>query len=147
MATQHALMESGYAGDVTPRDAWDALKANANAQFVDVRTPPEWSFSGMPDLSTLHKRALTVPYKLYPDMQVNPDFLSQLERAVPDKSTPLYFMCRGGVRSVDAAKLAASAGWLNSYNVLSGFDGSANEQRQRGLRDGWRASELPWIHP
>ena len=147
VATQRAVMELGYAGDVTPRYAWDALHARDAAQFIDVRTPPEWSFSGTPDLTSIGKRAILISYKLYPEMSVNPDFLAQLERAVPDKTTPLYFMCRGGVRSLDAAKLAASAGWLHSYNVTSGFDGTANEKRQRGLTDGWRASGLPWIHP
>lgn len=136
-----------YAGDVSPKDAWEQLSKNAPAQFIDVRTAPEWTYAGLPHLERIGKKAHTISYKLYPNFEVNSSFLAQLEQAVPDKTAPLYFMCRGGGRSRDAAMLATTAGWQECYNVAGGFDGSANEDHQRGTIDGWKASGLPWVHP
>ncbi len=146
-ATLNVSTSHAYAGDVTPAEAWQALTQDASAQFVDVRTAPEWSYAGLPDLRPLGKKTHAISYKLYPDMNVNPNFLAQLEAAVPNKSTPLYFLCRGGVRSVDAATLATQAGWQHCYNVLYGYEGAANAAQQRGMVNGWKASQLPWIHP
>lgn len=145
--SQTAPISQAYAGDVSPAAAWEALAKNPVAQFVDVRTAPEWSYAGVPSLESLGKKAHTVSYRLYPNFELNTQFLAQLERAVPDKAAPLYFLCRGGVRSREAAMLATQAGWQECYNVLCGFEGAANAHQQRGLVDGWKASNLPWVHP
>ena len=39
-----------YAGDISPKQAWDMLTQEKTAVLVDVRTRPEWSFVGIPDL-------------------------------------------------------------------------------------------------
>ena len=46
----------GYAGDVTPQAAWEALAKDSSARLVDVRTQPEWSFVGVPDLGRIAKK-------------------------------------------------------------------------------------------
>ena len=137
----------GYAGDVSARDVWQQLSADTAAQLIDVRTMPEWQFAGIPNLAKLGKQAHTISYQLYPSYDLNVDFIAQLNERMPDKSTPLYFLCRGGSRSQAAAKLATAAGWSTCYNVSAGFDGSPNAERQRGMVDGWKASGLPWVHP
>lgn len=143
---QRATSSLGYAGDVSPSEAWTELSRNLVSKLIDVRTNPEWTYSGFPNLASIGKRAEGVSYKLYPNFDVNPDFLKQLGQVAPDKSVPLYFMCRGGVRSLDAAKAATAAGWQACYNIACGFDGKTNDQQQRGTIDGWRASNLPWHH-
>ena len=40
-----------YAGNISPKDAWELLKGDPKAQLVDVRTAAEWNFVGVPDLS------------------------------------------------------------------------------------------------
>ena len=47
-----------YAGDLTPREAWEKLENNPDAVLVDCRTQAEWSFVGVPDLEVLGKRAI-----------------------------------------------------------------------------------------
>ena len=42
-----------YAGDLSPREAWEMLEATGDAILVDVRTLPEWQFVGLPDLAAL----------------------------------------------------------------------------------------------
>ena len=39
-----------YAGDVTPREAWEVLSSDPDATLVDVRSSAEWTFVGLPDL-------------------------------------------------------------------------------------------------
>ena len=133
-----------YAGDVTPEQAWEALQANVQARLVDVRSHAEWMFSGLPDLSGLASEALTISWKFYPNFDLNPQFLTQLEQAAPDKSAPLYFLCKTGGRSADAAIAATEAGWQQCYNVAGGFEGEINSKRQRGGINGWKAAGLPW---
>ena len=49
---------TGYAGDLSPRDAWQRLQADKTAVLVDVRSRPEWSFVGVPDLTSIGKRPI-----------------------------------------------------------------------------------------
>ncbi len=133
-----------YAGDVSPADAWQKIAQDKAAQLVDVRTHAEWVFAGMADLSTLEKQAHAVSWKHYPNFDLNPQFLAQLQVAVPDKSAPLYFLCKTGGRSLDAAIAATSAGYTTCYNIEGGFEGEMNTQRQRGGTNGWKAAGLPW---
>ena len=43
----------GYAGDITPTEAWDLLAERDDAVLVDVRTDAEWRYVGVPDLRPL----------------------------------------------------------------------------------------------
>lgn len=133
-----------YAGDIAPTDAWNALSQKENAQLVDVRTQAEWAFAGVPSLDTISKTPKTISWKFYPQFSVNPDFVSQLEAAIPDKLTPLYFLCKTGGRSTDAAIAATAAGYAQCYNIEGGFEGDINSNHQRGQVNGWKASRLPW---
>ena len=133
-----------YAGDITPLNAWNALVQKQNAQLIDVRTQAEWSFSGVPSLDTINKTLKTLSWKFYPQFNVNPDFVAQLQAALPDKSTPLYFLCKTGGRSTDAAIAATAAGYTQCYNIEGGFEGDINANHQRGQVNGWKASKLPW---
>lgn len=133
-----------YAGDVSPTDAWNSLTQNPAAQLIDVRTQAEWSFAGVPSVDTLGKTVKTISWKFYPNFDVNPRFVEQLEAAVTDKSAPLYFLCKTGGRSTDAAIAATAAGYTNCFNIEGGFEGDINTNHQRGQVNGWKASRLPW---
>lgn len=136
--------ESRYAGDISPEQAWNMLSVTPAAQLVDVRSQPEWAYSGLPELSSLHRRPLTLSWKLYPTFELNAQFIDQLSTIVPDTATPLIFLCKTGGRSSDAATAATAAGYKTCYNVVGGFEGDANKQRQRGTINGWKAANLPW---
>jgi rhodanese-related sulfurtransferase len=134
----------GYAGDISPREAWEMLESNPTALLVDVRTNPEWTMVGVPDLSSLQRSPLTISWKFYPSFERNEQFLAQLTQAVPDFSTVLVFLCKTGGRSLDAALAATAHGYKTCYNISGGFEGDANEQRQRGTVNGWKSVNLPW---
>ena len=67
-----------YAGDVAPREAWKILENDRAAILVDVRTDAEFSYVGVPDLSSLSKETSFVSWQMFPSMSVNPDFAEQV---------------------------------------------------------------------
>ena len=60
-----------YAGNISARETWDVLKGDPKAQLVDVRTTAEWSFVGVPDLSSIGRNVLRVEWQSYPAMGRN----------------------------------------------------------------------------
>ena len=125
----------GYAGDVTPQQAWQWVQAG-QAVLVDVRSDAEREWVGyVPG-------AAAVAWKQWPGMAMNADFDAQMRAAVPDGAGAVL-LCRSGVRSIAAARRATELG-LTAYNVTEGFEGDPDQQAQRGHLGGWRHAGLPW---
>ena len=126
--------ELGYAGDVTPQQAYEWMKSG-EAVMVDVRSDAELAWVGfVPD-------AVPVPWKQWPGMAMNPAFDDAVKAAAKGKK--IVLLCRSGVRSIAAAKRATELG-LEAYNILEGFEGDADSDGHRGRRGGWRLRGLPW---
>ena len=87
-----------YAGDVTPQEAFDALRTNPDAVLVDVRTQPELVFVGTPDLSGVGKRLVVVEWQTQPPGASNHQFVDHLKAAGVEDSMPgvlpLSFRCQ-----------------------------------------------------
>lgn len=138
-------MSDGYAGDISPKDAWDVLEKDPKAVLVDVRTHAEWAYVGLPDVSGLGKDLKMISWVLFPKGEVNSEFTDDLIDQVPDKDATVLFLCRSGVRSIAAAKAATEAGFAKSYNVLEGFEGDKDPANHRGTVGGWKVKGLPWV--
>lgn len=136
--------DMSYYGDVTAREAWEALMADESAVLVDVRTQPEWAFVGISDLSGLNKMPLLASWQDYPHMAVNPAFADMIAGEDIALDSPLYFLCRSGVRSRSAAQAMTRAGYKKCFNILGGFEGDRDPAGHRGQQDGWKAAGLPW---
>lgn len=141
-------MSAGYAGDVSPKEAMEGLQARSDAQLIDVRTRPEWTFVGVADPGTAGRDPILLEWQRYPHMDIDPSFAERLEAELAargaGKDAPLYFLCRSGARSAAAAGLMAARGFTAAYNVAGGFEGGHDEAGHRGARDGWKAEGLPW---
>jgi rhodanese-related sulfurtransferase len=137
-----------YGGDVAPADAWAALSEDRTAVLIDVRTRAEWSFVGLPSLAALGKNPITLEWQVFPSMAVNPDFVEVLDGALAkagfDRDAPLFFLCRSGARSRNAAIAMTEAGWSRCYNIATGFEGGLDPTGHRGTVSGWKADGLPW---
>jgi rhodanese-related sulfurtransferase len=133
----------GYAGNVSPADAYVELQADPRAVLVDVRTSAEWSYVGLPDLAQVGKGVVFLEWQRYPDGVLNSSFVEQLREAGVAEGTPVYFLCRSGVRSAAAAKAATAAGLGPAYNVSDGFEGQLGQDGHRAI-SGWKAAGLPW---
>ena len=128
-----------YFGAVLPGDAYALMKGAPGARLIDVRTRPEWDYVGhVPDSSLLE-------WNVYPDGSRNPEFLVQLRSKAPDPEAPVLFLCRSGVRSDGAARIAAAAGYSKAFNILEGFEGDKDADGHRGTLGGWRKAGLPWV--
>jgi rhodanese-related sulfurtransferase len=133
-----------YAGDVSPAEAYRVLSQEGGF-LVDVRSLPEWQFTGVANLEGMPAKLLTISWKTYPNFVLNPEFEKQLASAVgAQKDVPIFFLCKTGGRSLDAAVAMTQAGYSQSYNVTGGFEGDQNESGQRGTKNGWKAAQLPW---
>ena len=139
---------SGYAGDLSPQEAWALLESDASAIMVDVRTQAEWSYVGIADLSSLSKKPVLVEWQTFPTGQVNNEFPTQLTESAladADKDTPVLFLCRSGARSAAAAQLMTQNGFTRCYNISEGFEGDPDANRHRGSVNGWKVRGLPWM--
>lgn len=132
-----------HAGDVTPREAWEYLANHPDGVLIDVRTQPEWQFVGEVDLSQTASRKLNLSWKFYPSFSVNPDFVAEVKKIVPEAKTPIFFLCRSGGRSLDAAVAMAQEGYEYCFNILEGFEGDPDANGHR-VAGGWKAEGLPW---
>lgn len=135
--------------DVPVREVWARLEADANAVLIDVRTRAEWAFVGVPDLSPLNRRVITVEWQTFPDNRIDQDFVErlrgQLGAAGGKEDSELFFICRSGGRSRMAAEVMAAAGYARCRNVADGFEGPLDASRQRGRVAGWKFAGLPWL--
>jgi rhodanese-related sulfurtransferase len=132
-----------YAGAVTPQEAYALLQADSTIKLVDVRTNAERDWVGKVTLP--ENQHATVQWNLYPGGTPNPDFVAQLQQCAADKNTVLLFLCRSGVRSRHAAKLATENGYTQCFDILEGFEGDKNAAGHRKTVGGWCKAGLPWV--
>jgi rhodanese-related sulfurtransferase len=125
-----------YAGEFTPNETFDVLQQDAAIVLVDVRSQAEL------DLVGRVPSACHIEWAFYPGMVANTEFASQLQAQI-DKNKTIVFMCRTGGRSHNAAVVAQQLGY-KAYNMLEGFEGEANAEKQRTLINGWKHAGLPW---
>ena len=137
MSVDLVLPAQGYAGNVPLLLAHHWWKTGY-ATMIDVRTQAERDWVGyIPDTAL-------IPWKLYPGMALNPDFGARLKEAVANDK-PVLFLCRSGIRSIDAARLAATLGYQRAYNILEGFEGDPDTEKHRSSGNGWRHAGLYWV--
>ncbi|MCP3053968.1 rhodanese-like domain-containing protein [Aurantimonas marianensis] len=141
-------MPSDYRGDVSPAECWSALAETPDAMLVDVRTTAEWTYVGLPMLAALGKKPLLVEWQSFPTMGVDPAFATklagQVEKEGGSSTSPIFFLCRSGVRSIAGAVALTAHGFENCFNVLGGFEGPLDAEGHRGRKAGWKAEGLPW---
>lgn len=130
-----------YAGAVTPQEAYALLEQEPRAKLIDVRTGAERDWVGKVALA--EPRQAAVQWTLYPGGAPNPDFLQQLEQQA-GRDDVLLFLCRSGVRSRGAAKLATEHGYQHAYDILEGFEGDKDADGHRKTVGGWCKAGLPW---
>lgn len=131
-----------YAGAVTPPEAYALLMANPAIKLVDVRTDAERDWIGTVNVPE-HQHA-EIQWSFYPSGKGNPDFMAQLS-AVASADDVILFLCRSGVRSRHAAKLASEHGYQHCFDILEGFEGDKDDHGHRKQIGGWCKAGLPWL--
>ena len=145
----------------TAQDAYDMVKeAPERVLFIDVRTPAELQFIGMPTLVDANIPVLlpasppqwdevNSTFRLSP----NPKFVegvdARLARKGLSRDATVILICQGGVRAARAANLLTQAGYAKVYTTIDGFEGDpAADGPHKGERivNGWRNAGLPWTN-
>ncbi|WHQ46780.1 MAG: rhodanese-like domain-containing protein [Candidatus Midichloria sp.] len=124
-----------YTGEVLSNNAFVFLKSHQDSYLVDVRTYQEWVSVGIPDISSINKEVIFLSWRVAPQMEINKSFVLELSSVIKDKDAVIYFLCKSGSRSAEAAVAFYNFGYRNSYNVSYGFEGE---------NIGWKALSLPW---
>ena len=145
---------------LTVKEAY-ALKQQQGGEllFVDIRTPSELVFVGIPENIDINIPFLTMDYKQWDEKKAsfkkvpNKDFVESLNVVVDarrlTKKSEIILICRSGKRSARAADLLSSSGYLNVSTVVHGFEGDkVKEGDDKGKRmvNGWKKSGLPWTY-
>ena len=140
---------------LTAKEAYDKWLAAPDAvKILDVRTLEEYLYVGHAPMAwnipLFHQTHDWDAGKGSFSMQLNPDFVPQVNTVVAPTDTILV-MCRSGGRSAMAVNALAEAGFTNVYNITDGMEGDTIEdplslyQGQR-LRNGWKNSGVPWTY-
>jgi rhodanese-related sulfurtransferase len=124
--------------NLTPQQAWEVLQQNASAVLVDVRTQMEHAYVGHP-IGAVH-----VAWKEAQSWAINPSFVGDVNKLIPNLEAPILLLCRSGQRSLSAAKALEDAGYKRLINIIDGFEGPLDSKNHRGHLGGWRYCGLPW---
>jgi rhodanese-related sulfurtransferase len=124
--------------NLSPHQAWDLLQKNSSAVLVDVRTQMEHAYVGHP-IAAIH-----IAWKEWPSWEINPNFVEDVKKRVPNFDTPILLLCRSGQRSLSAAQSLKEAGYKHLINILDGFEGALDSNNHRNNLGGWRFCGLPW---
>jgi len=142
--------DDSVVSEVLPQEAMECLKSEPHTVLVDVRTKAEWSFVGYPDLDEIDKKVIRIEWLALPEMSVNPEFTGELFSRFGDRfPDKIFFLCRSGVRSLDAADYVADilgeiGRKTQCINVTEGFEGDVDQDRHRGNVNGWKKRGLAW---
>jgi rhodanese-related sulfurtransferase len=98
--------------EVTVDNIKQMLDSNPNFVLVDVREDNEWAKDHLPKAVHLGKGIIE----------------RDVEKQVPDTSTPLVLYCGGGFRSALAADALQKMGYTN----VASMDGGIREWREKG---------------
>lgn len=116
--------------EVSAQQAFEAMEKNSDAVLVDVRTDAEWQV-GVPEIEQAKNKPMLLSWRTQPGMVLNAQFESELMQKIADRNTPIYFLCRSGGRSGEAANAMAKLGYTHCTNILGGFIA-------------WVEAGLPW---
>jgi rhodanese-related sulfurtransferase len=135
--------------NICAKEAFSNLLKKENSILIDVRTNEEVNFVGFPDLSSIARNVIFVPWRLLPNMSINDNFefnlVDEIKKITDDKESKinLLFLCRSGARSMEAA-LFMSDICYNCYNIEKGFEGDLDQNGQRSNLNGWKFENNPW---
>ena len=104
-------MSLGYAGDLKPKEAWELLEGDTEAQLIDVRTDAEWAYVGRADLPGLERQVHYISWQVFPAMERNANFLSEISARGFGQDQPLALSLPLR-RALDACRHGAERGGL-----------------------------------
>jgi rhodanese-related sulfurtransferase len=93
--------------EVTIPATLNALATQPNARLIDVREDREWNAGHAAQATHVARGVIE----------------RDIEKLVPDPTTPIYLYCGGGFRSILSADSLQQMGYTNVYSVIDGWRG------------------------
>ena len=104
------------------------IENNPKTVLLDVRTDNEWKTVGKPDSTNLGIKTFFIT------ISQDSGFIETIKKKI-DKENQVLVMCAAGGRSIIAATLLHSEGYI-AHNISDGFSGN-------GVDPGWKNLGLP----
>ena len=123
--------------EIDSKLAFKILRSKKTSFLIDVRSSYEWKNIGTPDLHDVNKNVLLIEWPFVINEIFIKSYYSKLINHF-NYSDNLMFICKSGLRSMQAAKIAQKFGFLNIANIIDGFEGNGLGQM------GWKLNDLPW---
>ena len=120
------------------RQAWEFMKEEKDAVYLDVRTEEEFA-EGHPEGAI--NVPIGTPNPMMQRFDPNPDFLDVVRASVPEH-VPLIVGCKAGPRAELAANLLSQSGYPKVRWVLGGFHGMT-DAFGNVLAPGWQHLGFP----
>jgi rhodanese-related sulfurtransferase len=120
-----------------PPEAYETLKNNPGALYLDVRTEGEFAAGHAAGAINIPVMVARGPGQ----MQLNPDFVEVAEKAIP-RDRKLVVGCMAGGRSQRACEMLEEAGFTDLTNVVGGFGGQ-RDASGKVVVPGWKEAGLP----
>lgn len=132
----------------------------AKVLFLDVRTPGELMFAGVPTTIDANVPVMLLPARPSWDatrhafrLEPNADFVAEVGRRVAQKGLcpedPIVVICLAGERAARAANLLTQAGYTQVFTITDGFEGdlaTEGPHADRRTVNGWKNAGLPWTY-
>lgn len=96
-----------HINEITPQELKDRIDQQQDFVLIDVREESEWNTGHIPTAIHLSKGIIE----------------RDIEKTIPDASSPIVLYCSGGFRSVLAAYNVHQMGYSNVESVVSGLQG------------------------
>ena len=130
----------------TPIEAFFELKEDPSSLLIDVRSDLELSNDGIVNLSEINREIIFKEWQTYALVGKAKVFFEELLEESEEKTLEqLFFICRSGIRSREAAEYCQSQfeeikSNVICINILEGLEGDNNPNG----RSGWKKVGLPW---
>lgn len=130
----------GYAGDVTPAAALDALSSRGDTVLVDVRSARDKESQGIPDVPNSGSKLVELEYAIIEDRLVRGQLrnLGALETKITalqiaalkrlSKGTTVFLLDKNGSVAKAIAKELGARGYSRVFVVSGGFSGWARDR-------------------
>ncbi|KAA6421320.1 MAG: calcium sensing receptor [Trebouxia sp. A1-2] len=132
----------GYAGEINPAAALDAVAIGGNVVIVDIRTSREKENGGVPDLP-FGNRLIEVEYAEIEDRKVRGQLqnVGAIERQV-NKRTQILLLDKNGSTSKAIAKELSRKGFRKIRVIQGGFSGWTSSKLQTKMSNTVSAVEI-----
>ena len=130
----------------TPTEAFFQLKEDPSSLLIDVRSNLELSNDGIVNLLEIKRDIIFKEWQTYASVETSENFFEDILKESEEKTVAnVFFICRSGIRSREAAeycqfKFQEIERKVICINISEGLDGNNNPN----YSSGWKNAGLPW---